>query len=588
MVNRRDHTMNKEELIKIKIYTDPVLWCKTHLVTPSTGRPLEPYDLQAEILRDPTINKVLRIGRRGGKTHTMIIHMLWQCNIRRHITCLVVAPYDKQVLEIYDNLIALLNASPILKGTFKATKDPYRIKFNNDSRIVLMTAGTKSGAEGGSVRGQDADIIYLDEMDYLNSSDVSSVLGIKNKDPKRVGMWCASTPSGRRGLFYKYCTDPDAGFKEFHYTFFDSQVYKNSSEEERIAIEKELRAQYPDETSYAHEVLAEFGIESQGVFNKAFIDRARSYSIVGGNINDSDRESLWDYYQIRDRIGNLTNTLKASKKISYRTVGVDWDKSGAPTEIVVIDWLPYEKNSSGQPGMFRIIARIEIPQSDFTLTNAVSKIIEINEVFKPDFIYVDRGYGENQVELLHLYGKDHPESGLQDKVKGISFQSKVDVRDPYTGKIDKKHMKPFMVNNAVHIFDSDLIQINNEDVLLWRQLENYQIVSISVDGRPTYSKKDEHALDAMNLALLAMTLEFPNLSKLISEFKPSYKILKVVKPDKSGERILGSYKPQNKDIEDILDEKMKNCYKDAQEKLRKARSWQSRGKGRSLSGRKSF
>jgi replicative DNA helicase len=320
-----------------------------------------------------------------------------------------------------------------------------------------------------------------------------------------VGVMGSSTPTGRRGLFYKYCTDPNTGFKEFHYTFYDSPTYLNATDEQKDQMERELRHQFPDELSYQHEILAEFGAEAMGVYNKKCIDRARSYSVADGQIGDPDKVLLWDYNQTRHN-GYLTNKPIMPTYSTIRTVGVDWDKMGAPTEIVVTEWSPYEVNSSGRKGMFRIIGRFEIERSDFTLTNAVDKIIEINQAFNPDYIYVDRGYGETQVELLHKYGVDHPESGLGRKVKAITFQGKIPVKDPFTGETDDKHVKPFLVNNSIHILDSDLLQLNDEDTLLWRQMENYQVVGVSTYGLPTYSKKDEHALDAMNLSLLAMTL----------------------------------------------------------------------------------
>jgi hypothetical protein len=554
-------TMNQD---LINIYLNPVKWCKTFLIHPLTSKPYAPYDYQELILLDRSMLKILRMGRRAGKTATMILHMLWQCNIRKNITCLVVAPYERQVLEIYDELLKILEASPFLNkatGAYTSTKHPFQIKFMNGARINLMTAGTKSGSEGAATRGQPGDWLYFDEMDYLSDKDIMTVMAIRNRNPQYVGVIGSSTPTGRRGLFYKYCTDKATGFTEFHYTFFDSQVWKTMTEAEQEKTEKEMRAQFPDELTYQHEVLAEFGDEAMGVYNKRHLDRARSYSVDGGlnMIGEPEKNLLWDYYQER-RKGYLTNTPIQPQYSTIRTIGVDWDKMGAPTEIVMTEWNPYEVNSQGKQGMFRVVGRFEISRGEFTLTNAVDEIIKLNKVFMPDFIYVDRGYGEAQVELLHKYGIEHPESGLAQKVKPIQLGSKIPVTDPATGKVDEKHVKPFMVNNSIHILDSDLLQLNDEDVLLWRQMENYQITGVSIHGLPTYSKKDEHALDALNLSLLAMTLEFPELSKIIHRFKASNVVLSVKNKDI---QLIPAINKATGEVEtdpvELRDEKFKNC-----------------------------
>ncbi|MBQ8992520.1 MAG: hypothetical protein IJ085_00020 [Turicibacter sp.] len=53
------------------------------------------------------------------------------------------------------------------------------------------------------------------------------------------------------------------------------------------------------------------------------------------------------------------------------------------------------RNADGQiDPKFKVMFRIEIPRSEFTYTNAVNKIIELNEIYQFDWIAVDRGYGK--------------------------------------------------------------------------------------------------------------------------------------------------------------------------------------------------
>ena len=53
-------------------------------------------------------------------------------------------------------------------------------------------------------------------------------------------------------------------------------------------MERELKSQF-DEVSYEHEVLAEFGTETIGVFNKDYIDEAASkgYRLQDGSQSNS-------------------------------------------------------------------------------------------------------------------------------------------------------------------------------------------------------------------------------------------------------------------------------------------------------------
>ena len=48
--------------------------------------------------------------------------------------------------------------------------------------------------------------------------------------------------------------------------------------------------------------------------------------------------------------------------------------------------------------------RVEIPKGEYTLDNAVNSIIEMNEIYNPSWIFCDRGYGDYQLERLHIYG----------------------------------------------------------------------------------------------------------------------------------------------------------------------------------------
>lgn len=347
---------------------------------------------------------------------------------------------------------------------------------------------TKSANEGSNIRGQRADWIYLDEMDYLSEGDVTAITAISIEAPDAIGIWASSTPTGKRAQFYRWCMEAQ-GLERLtvppgKYTTHNP-LDKDSSKWVEFyypsmclptwgpAQEKEFRSMY-SELAYTHEVLADFGEEMVGVFNKADVAACR------------------DMYEYVER----------PQYAAIRTIGVDWDKYGAATNIIVTEFDP-------RAMCYRVINRVEIQRSERTLSNAVNKIVLLDKVYNPTHIYVDRGYGEMQVEFLgDKIGK---------KVRGIQFSEKIEVIDPTTKLMDKKHMKPFMVNNAAIIVERRRLKISAGDEDLYKQMMDYHVVRETILGQPVFSSENEHALDALMLSLLAFTIEHPELESIIKK-----------------------------------------------------------------------
>ena len=121
--------------------------------------------------------------------------------------------------------------------------------------------------------------------------------------------------------------------------------------------------------------------------------------------------------------------------------------------------------------------------------------------------------------MLHKYGLEHQETGLADKVIGYQFSQKIEVTDPYTRKKDSKDLKPFMVNNSVNLFEKGTIVLDPKDKNMIQQLEEYRVKSISSSGKPIYTDENEHAIDSMNLALLAFEQHHGELLRKVFSIK---------------------------------------------------------------------
>ena len=165
-----------------------------------------------------------------------------------------------------------------------------------------------------------------------------------------------------------------------------------------------------------------------------------------------------------------------------------------------------------------------MPRSEYTLDNAVNWIVKVNKIYNPAWIFCDRGYGDYQIERLHIYGDEHPATGLKNKVVGFHFASTIDVPNPVTKSFTKEALKPFMVNQLAGAFERGDIILSPFDETLHKQLVDYAVVRISADGKPVYTDKDEHFVDALGLAYLAFVLKFPKITGAIKEIENSTKI----------------------------------------------------------------
>lgn len=328
-----------------------------------------------------------------------------------------------------------------------------------------------------------------------------------------IGITMSSTPTGKRSQFYKACMDKKMGYTEH---FHPSTHNPNWCD----AMEAEFRAQL-SEQGYVHEILAEFGTQDTGVFDKVKLDRAMKIECYAYN--------PLDYYQERRLKESNTNVSmllydKAHKAPPnpFRTMGVDWDKYQASSSILILD---YDVNIR----KFKVIKRIEVPRGEYSYDNAINMIVELNEIYNPSFIYCDRGSGEYQIERLHIYGDEHPRSNLKNKVKGFQFKQTLDIMDPSTKEITREPMKPFMVTQLQIAVEREMLALSPFDEVLHKQLIDYEVEKISSTGVPTFTSKNEHFVDALGLAYLAMVLEFKELVGTVKDVENTSKFIHMSK-----------------------------------------------------------
>ncbi|TFI12365.1 hypothetical protein E4P35_12110 [Thiopseudomonas sp. 4R-3cl] len=348
----------------------------------------------------------------------------------------------------------------------------------------------------------------------MGDEDYETIYALTMEDPENIGMLVASTPTGKRGTFYRLCKELNFSLddivqpvntKEYGYVYDNRKYDKEKANgwkefhfpsmvnpKWNAKMEMELKQEY-NEIGYQHEVLAEFGTETEGVFNKAYIDEAASV--------------LYPFEEKRTKDGPIA-------------IGIDWDKHGATTNIVVVQYDPNDIRRSRPEiglidngfGRFKIINHIEIPKSDMQYDIAVRTVIDLDRRYNPFAIRPDRGAGEYQIEMLR--------KELGEKVKGVFYGEKKEVRDPITNVIEKKSLKPLLINQLVLLTERGQIRIPNKEIseVIHRQMINYRVVKVSsVSKEPIYTDTDEHALDAFVFALTGFMDEYPQLLDFIHQ-----------------------------------------------------------------------
>jgi len=471
--------ISSEHQRQLHIAKDPVTWAKNFL-------DIELRAYQILILRDPSLRKVLRAGRRLGKSFSLAVQLLHYSYTHKDGRSLVVAPMKTHVELIYQEVlrIAAKNESVMNSIIRKVTSPQFMIQFTNGSTIRFFTSGMRSGGKSDVARGQEAHLIVLDEMDYMHPGDLDALYAMLQKtaedQPDKI-LIGASTPTGRRERFWEWSLSQR--FTEFWFPSYCNPFFSKEQEEE-------FREQYSP-SAYRHEIEADWGEDSEGVYPRKFVDMAFV-------------EPSWNY------------NPEITSARSFHIIGVDWDKYGAGTNIVVIEVCADNYEEERFRNKVRVCYREEISKSEYTLTKAVDRIIQLNSLFSPKHIYVDRGFGEVQVELLRKHGVENPSSKLKERVRGVSFAETIEVRDPYTKLMIKKEIKPFMVDNLRQYLEREEILFSENDEELYMQLISYIVVRTTNSGRPVFEAGGsamDHAHDALILALLAVTQNYGEFSK---------------------------------------------------------------------------
>jgi len=484
--------LSDEEKEHYKVIQDPVAWAKFEF-------DWEARWYQQEIMRCSSQFKAIRAGRRVGKTEAMSVLALWKLFTNggltdRQFEILVLAPYQPQVAKIFDTMRDFIGRSSTLNmpGMIKRNVlNPQMIEFSSGGVIRGWSSGAHSGAKSDKVRGQDADFIIMDEVDYINDGDIEVIMAIMASHPT-CELIVSSTPTGIRKKLYNWCYDKSQGFKEFWFISAESPSWSPK-------VEHMFKQNY-SKTGFDREFLAEFGDEAEGVFRSEDVNR-----------------TLADY----------TYEECVSHTDSKYVIGVDWGKTTG-THIVVTEAM----NVDGKI-IYKNVEKHIIRTQEFQQIEAIKKIMDLDKKWgnQTAFIYVDAGYGHVQVEMMWKYDVDYPQerTRYKDRVKPITMNTNIEISDPVSGLPIKKPVKQFMVDASCRAVEMRQVifpqsedtttrivpsEIPFADIGILQQMRNFKIIKYSPSGVPTYSQDYEHTLTAWMLAIMGHVLEFSDMKKI--------------------------------------------------------------------------
>jgi replicative DNA helicase len=460
-----------------------------------------PHWYQDRAMRCTSSRRALRMGRRTGKTESMALLLLFYALTNANLKILAIAPYKSQVKEINDRINKFLDVNTSLRSEVtRSVQQPYfEVVFTNGSRIRIFVSGSGSGnSSGDQVRGQEADLMFIDEMDYVNEDSArDSILPILS-DPRRSGepvrFIISSTPSGKEGLFFDLCHD--AYYREFHFPSYCRPDWDDDKEREAMESAK-------TKIGYEHEYLAEWSTRMDGVFKRKDIIRAQQeyrYAFNPGKFE----EVAWP-------------EMKYWPHWTY-VMGVDWNGPGNGTRIGVVGYDPTRMKHI-------LVYREQIDVEDFSLQFAVQRVRDLNRVWRCHAIYIDSGFGQMQDEILksmgeqaikmRAMGEDYEVADitLAERLTAVDFGSYITYKAREEGRIveKKKRTKHYMVENFQRAFENDAFWFSKSDNELKDQLMGYTIHRFTQHNEPIF-KADEnagdHDLDAVMLALYGFNREF--------------------------------------------------------------------------------
>ena len=201
---------------------DPVAFARTFL-------DFDSFPYQEEFLRDESSLIAACCGRQVGKTTLAAIKALHFALAHSSARILIVSAGLRQSMILFDKILAFVRTS-VPTQAWLTYESRTKVCFADGSEIVALPCGR----DGSTLRGFTADMIILDEANFIPRVVIDSVLRPTTITKPDARMIMISTPWGKDHPFYEAVSKPELGFKAYTWpTSMNPQVTK-----ERLELEK--------------------------------------------------------------------------------------------------------------------------------------------------------------------------------------------------------------------------------------------------------------------------------------------------------------------------------------------------------------
>jgi len=211
---------------------------------------LTPFPYQVDFLRDDGKEIAAACGRQVGKTTLAAIKGLHFAFFHPDVTVLIISSTLRQSMILFAKIRSMTESNPILRMKVK-NWNRTTIEFDHGSRIVALPCGPT----GYSLRGHTADMIILDEANFVPEEIVDGVVRpmLIAKPNSRLIM--VSTPWTRNHPFYRAISEKGRGFHVYRWpTSLSPLVSAEKLEADRNALDvltfrREYEAQFVEENN---------------------------------------------------------------------------------------------------------------------------------------------------------------------------------------------------------------------------------------------------------------------------------------------------------------------------------------------------
>ena len=473
-------------LEEIKGFLNPSFWLSTNVTL--KGKEFSPFWYQDRALRCTSKKMVLRMSRRAGKSELLAgrcVHRLFNSK-HTYYRMLVICPAKAQAKELWDKITDYLSSNPDLNNSVVLKRTPYYEVLipANGNYVRIFTAGSKSGNQAMSVRGQSGNEVILDEMDYLEADDISTITPIMT-DVGGGNFMGASTLKGSETMFYHYCHNTSV--KEFYIPFKFRPDWSPLKEQEARDADRNM-----NELKWDLEYEVKWTARLDGVFQRSFVLAAFNQKKYG--YNTYTYNPGWKYL-----------------------MGVDWNGDNNGTRIMVIGYSPDENK-------IYTVRKSVVAYKNWTQTKALELIFEMNRTWKPEMIVIDKGFGQFQDEVIRSVGQQaeqvlwsnedasddiRTDARLKDILHVVDFGGTIEIPNLYTKRDEKVQAKQFLIENLQRMFEQGSICLAQDEELR-SQLLDYVVDKFSIKGYPVYKAglSGDHDLDALALACFGFSKKY--------------------------------------------------------------------------------